>query len=215
MRCRSPAAQGTRAAILALGAVCLFADPSAPAWPQATSQAPRAQQAPAGAAAQKRPAAAPLKVRYGTEGLPRTVLDVREALLAAIEAGDIEELRQAFETGERRPDVGAPAKTDPIAHLKGLSGDGQGREVLAILSLLLDAGYVAVPRGPDIENNRHYVWPYFAEVPLARLTPRQEVELMRLVPAAAAREMKEKGRYTHWRLVIGADGTWHALRKDE
>jgi hypothetical protein len=41
------------------------------------------------------------------------------------------------------------------------------------------------------------------------------VELLRLVPASAAREMKEKGKYTHWRLVIGADGTWHALRKGE
>jgi hypothetical protein len=50
---------------------------------------------------------------------------------------------------------------------------------------------------------------------LNKLTPRQEVELLRLVPASMAREMKEKGKYTHWRLVIGADGTWHALRKGD
>ena len=67
----------------------------------------------------------------------------------------------------------------------------------------------------DIENNQLFVWPYFAEMPLGQLTPRQEVELLRLVPAAAAREMKEKGKYTGWRLVIGADGTWHAFRKGE
>jgi hypothetical protein len=85
--------------------------------------------------------------------------------------------------------------------------------VLAALSLILEAGYVALPLGPDLENNLHYVWPYFAEWPLDRLTPRQEVELLRLVSPAAARTMKEQGKYTHWRLVIGADGTWHALRK--
>ncbi|HEY7550966.1 MAG TPA: hypothetical protein VH913_15790 [Hyphomicrobiaceae bacterium] len=155
------------------------------------------------------------KVRYGTEGLPRAVLDLREAMLAAIESGQVEELRHAYDMSEIKPDLGAPPKTDPVAHWKATSGDGQGREVLAALSLILDTGYVAIPRGADIENNQLYVWPYFAEMPLAKLTPRQEVELLRLVPAGAAREMKGKGKYTHWRLVIGADGTWHALRKGE
>jgi hypothetical protein len=140
---------------------------------------------------------------------------MREALLAAIESGDIEELRSAYDLNEPKPDLGAPAKADPVAHWKRISGDGQGREVLAALSLILEAGYVVLPLGPDLENNRLYVWPYFAEWPLDRLTPRQDVELMRLVPASAAREMKAKGKYSHWRLVIGADGTWHTLRKDD
>jgi hypothetical protein len=163
---------------------------------------------------QQKPPPVP-KVRYGTEGLPRPVLDLREAMLSAIESGEIEELRHAYDMSEIKPDLGAPPKTDPVAHWKATSGDGQGREVLAALSLILDTGYVAIPRGADIENNQLYVWPYFAEIPLGKLTPRQEVELLRLVPASAAREMKEKGKYTHWRLVIGADGTWHALRKGE
>jgi hypothetical protein len=155
------------------------------------------------------------QVHYGTEGLPRPVLDMREALLAAIEAGDIEELRHAYDLNEPKPDLGVPPKTDPVAHWKALSADGQGREVLAALSLILEAGYVAVPLGRDLENNRLYVWPYFAEWPLSRLTPKQEVELLRLVPPGIAREMKEKGKYTNWRLVIGADGTWHSLRKGD
>ena len=50
---------------------------------------------------------------------------------------------------------------------------------------------------------------------LGQLTPRQEVELLRLVPPSAVREMKDKGKYTHWRLAIGADGTWHTLRKGD
>jgi hypothetical protein len=147
--------------------------------------------------------------------MPRPVQDLREAMLAAIEAGEIEELRQALEMSDLKPDLGAAAGADPIAHWKSMSGDGQGREVLAALSLLLDAGYVVLPRGADIENNQLYVWPYFAEIPASKLTPRQKVELLRLVPASVAREMREKGKYTHWRLVIGADGTWHTFRKGD
>lgn len=177
---------------------------------QAQSQTPKAETA--GPPAQTAP---PLKVRYDTDDLPSAVVELRETLLAAIEAGQIEELRHAYETSGVKPDIGAPPNADPIAHWKRTSGDTQGRDVLAALSLILDAGYVAVRRGADIENNQLFVWPYFAEMPLGRLTPRQEVELLRLVPAAAAREMKEKGKYTGWRLVIGADGTWHAFRKGE
>jgi hypothetical protein len=53
------------------------------------------------------------------------------------------------------------------------------------------------------------VWPYFAELAPDKLTPAQEVELLRLVPAEALGEMKRQGRYTHYKLGIGADGTWH------
>lgn len=176
-----------------------------PAW----SQTAKPKQGPA-----QKPAPPP-QVHYGTQGLPQPVLDMREALLAAIESGDIEDLRHAYDLNDLKPDLGAPPKTDPVAHWKRISGDGQGREVLAALSLILDAGYVVLPLGPDLENNRVYVWPYFAEWPLAKLTPRQEVELLRLLPPSAVREMKDKGKYTHWRLAIGADGTWHTLRKGD
>ena len=200
---------GTVLALRHVGLVLIAASAilasSAPVWPRPPGKAD--------AAAQQDNKATVPKVRYGTEGLPRPVLELRDAMLAAIEAGEIEELRHALDLSEPKPDLGAPPKTDPVAHWKAASGDGQGREVLAALSLILDAGYVALPRGSDIENSQLYVWPYFAEVPLGKLTPRQEVELLRLVPAAAAREMKEKGKYTHWRLAIGADGTWHAFRK--
>ena len=177
---------------------------------QSQSQTPKADTD--AAPAQKAP---PLKVRYETDDLPSAVVELRETLLAAIEAGQIEELRQAYDMSAVKPDIGASPKTDAVAHWKSTSGDTQGRDVLAALSLILDTGYVSVRRGADLENNQLFVWPYFAEMPLGQLTPRQEVELLRLVPAAAAREMKEKGKYTGWRLVIGADGTWHAFRKGE
>ena len=98
-----------------------------------------------------------------------------------------------FELNELKPDLGAEPAGDPVAYWKKVSGDGEGREVLAVLSQILEAGYVVLPLGRDLENNRIYIWPYFAEVPLGKLTPAQEVELLRLVPPAAAREMKGTG----------------------
>jgi hypothetical protein len=195
-----------RMAGIALLAAATAAVLAVRAVPQAPVKADRA------AAQPKTP---PPKVRYGTDDLPRPVLDLREVLIAAVESGEIERLRRAYDASDIKPDIGAPPEADPVALWKSASGDGQGREVLAALSLILDAGYVVLPRGTDIENNRLYVWPYFAEMPLDKLTPRQEVELLRLVPANVARGMKEKGKYTYWRVAIGADGTWHAFRKSD
>jgi hypothetical protein len=196
------------ASILAafLLAVPLLVHCLGPAESQAQQPAPRGPK-------KGQPAQLP-QVRYGSEELPAPVRETREALLAAVQSGRIEDLREIYEQGDLKPDLGADAKGDPVAHWKRISGDGQGLEVLAALSLILEAGYVVLPLGADLENNRLYVWPYFADFPLQRLTPAQEVELLRLVPAAAAREMKAKGTYTHWRLVIGADGSWHAFRKN-
>jgi hypothetical protein len=156
-------------------------------------------------------------IGYGTVGLPAPVLEMREAILSAVASGNIEELRHAFELNELKPDLGPEfgrnGKTDPVAYWKQISGDGEGREILAVLAGILEAGYVALPLGRDLENNRIYVWPYFAEIALDRLRPSQEVELLRLVTPAAAKQMKAAGTYTSWRVAIGADGTWHAFRK--
>jgi hypothetical protein len=155
----------------------------------------------------------PPQVRYGTEGLPSPVEDMREAILGAVKSGRIEELRHAWELNELKPDLGVASAGDPIAHWRQISGDGEGREILAALAEILDAGYVVLPLGRDLENNRLYVWPYFAEVPLDKLSPAQEVELLRLVPPATVKDMRAAGKYTHWRIVIGADGTWHSFRR--
>jgi hypothetical protein len=154
------------------------------------------------------------KVEYGSQKLPIPVQEMREAILSAARSGRIEDLRQAHDLNELKPDLGAGPVDDPIAHWKKISGDGEGREILATLAEILETGYVALPLGRDLENNRVYIWPYFAEVPLDKLNPAQEVELLRLVPPAAAREMKKNRRYSHWRIAIGADGTWHSLRKE-
>jgi hypothetical protein len=161
----------------------------------------------------KQQGAGVLEIHYGTEGLPAQVLEMREAILAAVKSGRIEELRHAYELNELKPDLGLQPMPDPVAHWKQISGDGEGREILAALAEVLDAGYVMLPLGRDLENNRIYVWPYFAEVPLDTLSPGQQVELLRLVPPAAAKDMAAGRKYAHWRLAIGADGTWHSFRK--
>lgn len=154
------------------------------------------------------------RVHYGVGDLPHAVQDMREAILSAVKSGRIEDLRHAWELNELKPDLGIDlAGGDPVAHWRHISGDGEGREILAVLAELLDAGYVILPLGRDLENNRVYVWPHFAEMPLDKLSAAQQVELLRLVSPAAAKEMTSTGKYTHWRLAIGADGTWHSFRK--
>jgi hypothetical protein len=179
----------------------------APAFAQAAKAKPDSPKKQQGAPAAKR------EISYGTAQLPAAVVDMREAILAAVRSGQIEDLRHAYELNELKPELGAEAVSDPVAHWKKISGDGEGREILAALAQILDTGYVTLPLGRDLENNRIFVWPYFAEVPLATLTPAQQVELLRLVPAAAAKEMVAHGKYTYWRIAIGADGTWHSFRK--
>jgi len=162
--------------------------------------------------AAKAAAAAP-RVYYGTAELPGPVQEMRDSILSAVGSGRIEDLRQAYDLNELKPDLAAEPVADPVAFWRDISADGRGLEVLAALGQILEAGYVIVPTGRDLENNRVYVWPYFAEVPLATITPAQEVELMRLLGVATAREFKAKGRYSSWRIAIGADGVWHSFRK--
>jgi hypothetical protein len=161
----------------------------------------------------KPPSPAAPRVYYGTAELPGPVQEMREAILSAVRSGRIEDLRYAYELNELKPELASEPVADPVAFWRQLSGDGQGFEVLAALGQILDAGYVVQPLGRDLENNRIYVWPYFAEVPLEGLTAPQEVELMRLMGVAVGRQLKANGRYASWRLAIGADGVWHSFRR--
>jgi hypothetical protein len=203
-----------RTAYSVLGSLVLALLPIVHCLGGATPTLAQAAKAKSDSTRKKQARSAPdLEISYGTAKLPAPVAEMREAMLAAVRSGQIEELRHAFELNELKPELGPEPVGDPVAYWKKISGDGEGREVLAALAEILDAGYVAVPLGRDLENNRIYVWPYFAEVPLQKLTPAQQVELLRLVPAAVAKEMMQTGKYTHWRLAIGADGTWHHFRK--
>lgn len=147
--------------------------------------------------------------------LPTPVQEMREAILAAVRSGEIEDLRPALEWNELRPHIADQPVDDPIAYWKKISGDGQGREILAILADILDCPHAVLPIGKDIENNLVFVWPGLAEADLAKLTPQQEVALYRLVKPAELEAMRENKRWQWWRLAIGADGTWHSFHKAE
>ena len=115
--------------------------------------------------------------------LPAPVEEMRQAILAATHSGNIEDLRVPLDWNELKPEVAAAAGEDPIAHWKKASADGNGREILAALAEILPMRAAELPFGKDLENNIIYVWPYLAEVDLDKLTPAQEVDLMRLVGA--------------------------------
>ena len=150
---------------------------------------------------------APLpEIHYGTADLPKPVMRLREQILEAARSGDLERLRPVLESNEMPPTLSLTQIDDPIDFLKQASGDPNGREVLAILSEILEAGWVHVDVGTPQEM---YIWPYFARYPLARLTPPQEVELYRILTAADVEEMQDFGAYIFYRVGIGPDGTWH------
>ena len=136
---------------------------------------------------------------------------MRDAILAAVTSGDIEELRTALDWNELKPAIADSPVPDPIAYWRQISADGQGREILAVLADILAQPHAVLAVGRDPENNRLYVWPRFAEVPWAELSSSERDALERIVPPLLRTEMARTGRYTWWRLAIGADGTWHSF----
>ncbi|MCX5497514.1 hypothetical protein OSH11_22635 [Kaistia dalseonensis] len=173
-----------------------------------TPDAPAAPTAPAAAAPSDEPVPV---VEYDVSKLPEPVRKLRERILAAAKTGDINQLRPIFAAAPNPPNLGADEadEPDPIAYLKTLSGDPDGREILAILSEVLEAGYVHVDVGTPEEL---YVWPYFARYPIDKLTPPQMVELFRLLTASDFEEMKNFGAYLFYRVGITKDGEWSSFQ---
>ena len=141
--------------------------------------------------------------------LPAPVRRMHEALLAATRTGDLDAMQLPIEMNELQPAIGIDGDfADPIPALQAMAGDPDGIEILAILSEILETGFVHIDKGTPQEM---YVWPYFAHIPLRRLTRPQRVELFRLITARDYEEMDAIGHYTFFRLGIGPDGTWHYL----
>lgn len=145
--------------------------------------------------------------------LPAPVAEMREAILAAVHSGRIEELLTPLQWNELKPDLADAAVDDPVEFWKSVSGDGEGREILAVLARILELPHAREPLGRDVENNAVYVWPYLAAADLDKLTPAEEVDLYRLMPPADAKTMRAARKWTWWRLSIGADGTWLSFRR--
>ena len=83
--------------------------------------------------------------------LPPQVQRMRQAILQACASGSIEQLRVPIDMNEIPPVFGKGNVRDPIAYFKGVSGDGNGREILAILYSLLTTGYAITNPGTKDE----------------------------------------------------------------
>ncbi|SDB29417.1 hypothetical protein [Bauldia litoralis] len=151
------------------------------------------------------PAVAPTVV-YDPASLPTPVRRLREQILEAAASGDIERIRPIIEANGEPPafsynDIG----DDPIEYLRSLSTDPEGREILAVLSEMLETGYVHYGEGTPDEM---YVWPYFAHYPVELLTGPQIVELLKIVYPGDYEDMKTFGTYLSYRVGLAPDGTW-------
>jgi hypothetical protein len=144
------------------------------------------------------------QVLYDFKALPDPVKRMLMAIAGAAESGNIEAMRPVFESNELKPMVAPSFVDDPIAFWKKASADGTGRDVLAAMLNVLSSGYVHMGQGKD----EIFVWPYFAETDLAKLTPAQEVELYRIVPPELALAMKKSGKYAYYRLGVSPTGVW-------
>lgn len=146
----------------------------------------------------------PVQVLSDVSKIPQAVARMRELIVEAAASGDIERLRPLLGKGPTQTQVG-DSEADPVETLKGLSGDPDGIEILAILLDVLSTGFVLVDKGTPDEM---YVWPYFTEKSLNSLTAPEKVDLFRLVTAGDFAEMQEAGNYNFYRVGITPDGEW-------
>ena len=146
------------------------------------------------------------EVVYDLGKLPEPVKRMHDLIVEACRTGDIEKLRPLIGTGDSITQLSlGDIEGDPIAFLKGLSGDPDGQEILAILEEVLSAGYVHVDAGTPQEL---YVWPYFFALPLDKLDAKQRVELFKIVTAGDYDDMKQFGAYIFYRVGITPAGQW-------
>lgn len=138
--------------------------------------------------------------------LPFPTRKMHELILTAAKSGEIEKLRPYIGYGSDITMLSLGGiDDDPISFLKTLSGDSDGHEVLAILSEVLEAGYVHVDEGTEQEL---FVWPYFFAQPIDKLTPKQRVELFSIVTYGDFEDMKAFGAYIFYRVGITPKGRW-------
>ncbi len=146
------------------------------------------------------------EIIYDLERLPEPVRRMHGLILEACKTGDIEKLRPLVGTADSGTQLSlTEIEGDPIEFLKGLSGDSEGQEILAIMEEVLSAGYVHMDAGAPQEL---YVWPYFFALPLDKLDPRQRVELFKIVTAGDYEDMQQFGAYIFYRLGITPEGRW-------
>lgn len=141
--------------------------------------------------------------------LPAPVAAMRKKLLDAAYSADLEQLRALIKANPVQPAFSVNEIPDPIEYLKSQSGDGQGLEVLAIMTDVLESGFAHVNIGTPQEM---YVWPYFAELPMNKLSKPQLVDVYKIVTSSDFEEMKSSGIYSFYALGISKDGVWQYFK---
>jgi hypothetical protein len=144
------------------------------------------------------------QIQYDPQTLPAPVKQTLQEIFETAQSGDIDAMRPVLEQNELKPMVAGTHVDDPVAFWKRNSADGEGRDVLAAFVNILSTGFVKSGQGKDAI----YVWPYLAEMDLTKLTPAQEVEFYRIVPADKALAMKKSGKYSYYRLGVSPTGVW-------
>ncbi len=148
----------------------------------------------------------PPEILYDPDKLTFPARRMRELLLEAANSGDMEKLRPYIGIGNDMTTLSfGGVEGDPIEFLKTQSGDPEGHETLAILAEVLESGFVRLD--PDTENEM-FVWPYFYSWPLQELTPKQRVELFRIVTHGDYQDMEDFGAYIFYRVGITPSGRW-------
>lgn len=148
-------------------------------------------------------------VKYiAIDTLPDLTRQMYEDLVEASQNGDLEEVRDLFESNELAPVLSNEHTSDPLEYWKKVSIDGSARDILAAISEVFSL--------PPVKNkNGDYIWPYLAQTPLNKLTKQQQIDLFRLVGPKQATEMLKSGKYTYYEAKIGKDGTWHSFKKTD
>ena len=138
--------------------------------------------------------------------LPETVARMKQLIEDAARTGDTEKLRPLLGFGSDITQLSvAGYDGDPIEHLRALSGDDEGQEILAIL---LDILSLPASRFSSSTSEPLYVWPYFVSRNLETLTPPERVELFTILTAGDLENMKSFGAYNFFRIGITEAGEW-------
>lgn len=144
------------------------------------------------------------EIVYNLDRLPEPVRRMHGLIVEAAKTGEIERLRPLLGLGDDATQLSfGDVEGDPIDFLKGLSGDPDGQEILAIMEEVMNAGFVHLEAGTP---NEIYVWPYFFGIPLDKLDSRQKVELFKIVTAGDLEDMKQFGTYIFYRVGITPEG---------
>jgi len=154
------------------------------------------------------------QVQYNLDTLPAKARETMNRIMAAARSGDVDELRAALEWNELPPEIGADNKTDPITYWKKQSSNGSVHGIMAKMLEIFERGFTVHNEG-DKNEQASYAWPYLAAKNLKTLKPHEDVDLLRLATPDEVKSMKATGKYSGYRAVIGADGTWHSFKKTQ